>query len=140
MNRCLSRLRPVSWFVLVPLLRIAWSGSVSAAPLLMVGTNVNTSRLTNNQSEAAIAMDPTNPDRVFVFSNMEGSGLFAAYSTNAGASWSYTDPSDGTIADGGDSLPAACCDPSATWDRFGNLFISYVNANLNAVVVLISTN
>ncbi len=138
MNRCLCRLRPVSWFVLVSLLLIAWSGSVSAATLV-VGTNVNTSRLTNNQSEAAIAMDPTNPNRLFVFSNTEGNGLFAAYSTNAGASWRYTDPSDGTIADGGDSLPAACCDPSATWDRFGNLFISYVNANLNAVVVLIST-
>jgi len=58
MNRCLCRLRPVSWFALGPLLLIAWSGSVSAATLV-VGTNVNTSRLTNNQSEAVIAMDPT---------------------------------------------------------------------------------
>ncbi len=139
MNRCVCRLRLVSWLVLVPLLLIAGSESVSAATLV-VGTNVNTSRLAGNQSEAAIALDPTNPNRLFVFSNMEGNGLFAVYSTNAGASWRYTDPSDGTIADGGDSLPAACCDPSATWDRFGNLFISYVNANLDAVVVLVSTN
>jgi uncharacterized repeat protein (TIGR01451 family) len=139
MNRCLCRLRLVSWLVLVPLLLIAWCESISAATLV-VGTNVNTSRLAGNQSEAAIAMDPTNPERLFVFSNMESSGLFAAYSTNAGASWRYTDPSDGTIADGGDNLPAACCDPSATWDRFGNLFISYINANLDTVVVLVSTN
>jgi len=129
----------MSRYVLAALLLVAWSQSTSAATLV-VGTNVNVSRLSGNQSEAAIAMNPTNPNQLFVLSNMEGNGLLAAYSTNAGASWRYTDPADGTIADGGDSLPAACCDPSVTWDRFGNLFISYINANLDTVVVLISTN
>jgi len=41
-------------------------------------------------------------------------GLFAAYSTDGGASWTPVDASDGTIADGdaGDLLAPACCDPA----------------------------
>lgn len=108
-----------------------------SAPALVGGTNVNMSRLAGNHQEVAIAIDPTNPDRMFAFSNTElGAGLFAAFSTNAGATWTYVDPSDGVIADNdaGDPLPSACCDPTASWDDFGNLFIAYITSGfVNAV-------
>ena len=88
---------------------------------LLAGPNVNASRLRANQTEAAIAINPTNPKNLFVLSNTEPAtatgplaGLFAAFSLDSGATWTYVDPTDGIIADGtpGDPLPAACCDPS----------------------------
>lgn len=96
----------------------------------LVGGNINISQLNNNQTEVSIAIDPTNPNNMFAFSNDEGSnpGIFAAFSTDGGATWTYSDTSDGTIADASDALPAACCDPSASWDNFGNLFISYLGS------------
>lgn len=106
---------------------------VSAHPLVG-GPNVNISQLAGNQQEVAIAINPTNPYNLFAFSNSEpppAAGLFAAFSTDGGATWTDVDPTDGTIADGdlGDPLPAACCDPSAAWDEFGNLFIGYLDDN-----------
>src|SRR5437867_2932218 len=83
-----------------------------AADAQIVGPNINVTRLPADQTEPAVAIDPTNPNRLFVAANTVGNGIFAAYSTNAGATWSYTDPTDGTIADGGDGFPLACCDSS----------------------------
>src|SRR5437764_8896023 len=113
----------------------------NAADAQFVGPNVNITRLPTDQTEPAIAIDPTNPNRLFVAANTEGNGIFAAYSTNAGATWSYTDPTDGTIADGGDSFPEACCDSSlsASCDSFGNIFLVYLNIDFG-VVSLVSTN
>src|SRR5207248_1708776 len=95
-----------------------WPGLAALAVLLtgahgqIGGPNVNVFRLAGNQTEAAIVIEPTNPNHLFVAANTENPGIFAAYSTNAGATWFYTDPADGTIADGGDSFPLACCDSS----------------------------
>jgi len=115
----------------------------NAADAQIVGPNVNITRLPTDQTEPAIAIDPTNPNRLFVAANTEGNGIFAAYSTNAGATWSYTDPTDGTIADGGDSFPLACCDSSlsASCDSFGNIFLVYLkNTSPAGIISLVSTN
>jgi uncharacterized protein (TIGR03437 family) len=108
-------------------------------PGLGAGRNINISRLLRTQSEATIAVDPKNPSRLFAASNGSDK-LFAAYSTDGGVTWTYTDPSDGFIADGNDNLPRACCDPSAAFDEFGNLFLTYMNNARDQVVILISTN
>src|SRR6266540_712672 len=113
---------------------------VADAPAQVVGPNVNVSRMNTDQTEPAIAIDPTNPNRLFIASNLEGNGLFAAFSVNGGASWSYTS-GDGRIADGNDTLPLACCEPSATCDLFGNLYLVYLKTSAPAgIVVLLSTN
>src|SRR5437588_11697814 len=84
-----------------------------------VGANVNISRATTNQTEGAIAVDPTNPQHLFALSNLEtGTGLFGAVSTDGGVTWSTR-----TMATGSDGLTGACCDPSVSWDAFGNLFL-----------------
>ena len=117
---------------------LAWL--VAEASAQMVGPNVNVSRMTTDQTEATVAIDATNPNRLFVASNLEGNGLFAAFSVNGGASWSYTS-GDGRIADGNDTLPPACCEPSATCDVFGNLYLVYLKTSAPAgIVVLLSTN
>lgn len=113
---------------------------VAEASAQTVGPNVNVSRMNTDQTEPAIAIDATNPNRLFVASNLEGHGLFASFSTNGGASWSYTG-GDGRIADGNDTLPLACCEPSATCDAFGNLYLAYLKTTTPAgIVVLLSTN
>ena len=86
-------------------------------------TDVNLSKMTGDQSECAVAKNPTNKLQLFVLcNNNAGAGLFAARSIDGGATWVYPDPSK-TIANGAKpSLgPAACCDPTLSWDTFGNL-------------------
>src|SRR5438105_15956826 len=78
-----------------PLLAVAVTLGGSIAPVargqcvgLSVGANVDVSRRSGNESESAIAIDPTNPNRMFILSNVDnGNFLFGAYSTNAGATW-----------------------------------------------------
>jgi hypothetical protein len=123
----------------------AESASASSSSLT-AGSNVNISHLGGNHLEVAISINPTNPDNLFAFSNAElgtamtGSiGLFAAYSIDGGENWDPVDPTDWIIADGGDSLVTARADPSAAWDDFGNLFITYVSPQFE-VPVAVSTN
>ena len=83
--------------------------------------NVNVSRAVDNHAEGAIAADPTDPAHLFAASNAPGTGLFVATSGDGGATWATR-----TIASGGeDRLPLACCDPTAAFDAFGNLFLAH---------------
>ena len=101
-----------------------------------IPTNINLSKMRGSQSEGAVAVDPTNGNRVFVVSNIDrGDGLFTARSSDGGSHWSKQ-----IIADGFDSLEPACCDPSAAFDEFGNLFVGYINSDTNQVWVIRSGN
>jgi hypothetical protein len=102
--------------------------------------NINVSRLGGNHAEGTIAIDPSNASRLFAASNAPGVGLFTATSTDGGITWTgqtvfQNDPAPGT---GG--LPAACCDPSAAFDRFGNLFLTYAHDSGEGVEVALSTD
>ncbi|MEV6054831.1 choice-of-anchor P family protein [Streptomyces sp. NPDC052107] len=105
-----------------------------------VGTVVNVTRSAGNQAEGAIAVDPTNPSHLAAVSNNgdgAGAGMTAAYSTDHGATWTHR-----TITDGNDGLAKSCCDPSLSWDSFGNLFLVYLDADTDsgAVHVVLSTD
>ncbi|WP_127355173.1 sialidase family protein [Actinacidiphila soli] len=116
-------------------------GIAVPAQAATVGAVVNVTRSAGNQAEGAIAVDPTNPSRLAAVSNNgdgAGDGMTAAYSTDSGATWTHR-----TIADGSNgSLPKACCDPSLSWDDFGNLFLVYMdsNADTGGVHVVLSTD
>jgi hypothetical protein len=104
-------------------------------PQLTVGPNVNVSRHRRNQAEQSLAINPTNPNNIAVVSNVETPvGLFKAYSTDGGTTWT-TD----VIADG-DNLGRACCDPSLSFDQYGNLFLNYLNLAGNDVLLALSTD
>ena len=108
---------------------------------LTPGTDVNTSRKTNDDQECAIARNPANPNQVFTSCNTSTVGLFAARSTDGGATWIFTDAADRTIADGDAGQgPLACCDPTLAWDTFGNLYLSYLNSPVNGVTTLLSVD
>jgi hypothetical protein len=83
---------------------------------------VDLSPMPGTQIEPAVAIDRTNPLRLFVTANSGGSGILASLSEDGGVTWTPRVTADGT-----DGLPAACCDPAASFDAFGNLFVSYLS-------------
>lgn len=119
---------------------VLFAGAASASDLT-ANTDVNTSQKTGDDSECAIAVNPVNPLQLFSSCNSAGAGMFATRSTDGGATWIYPDPSDKTIADGDAGQgPGACCDPTLAWDRFGNLFITYIGSGLNTIETILSTD
>ncbi len=111
----------------------AW-GISAGAQSLAVGPNVNISRQSGYQGEEAIAIDPTNPNRLFAWANdLVGSDNAAAYSTDGGASWTarFT---------GTDGWPALGGDPTCSFDSFGNLFAATFDATFKKILVRASTN
>ena len=101
-----------------------------------VTPNVNITRLGGNQSEAAIAIDPTDPSNVVEFSNRErGVGMVLARSTDGGATWNVSPFARG------DRFGKACCDPTLSWDAYGNLFMAWISLeDSGAIPVAISTD
>src|SRR5207244_9194493 len=112
-------------------------------------TVLNVSKMLSDQSDATIAINPANTQQMFVAStnyhagfDSSGindayyaggtsppltNGLFFAYSSNGGTSWTT-----GIMATGlddtepGYGLPAAGHFPHAAFDQYGNLFLTYV--------------
>lgn len=99
-----------------------------------IPTNIDVSQLSNNESEETIAVNPTNPNNIVIVTNIvvPAAGMFAAVSFDGGSTWATT-----IIADN-DNLGAACCDPSLSFDEFGNLFLTYLFNVGNTVPVALS--
>jgi hypothetical protein len=73
-------------------------------------------RRAGNESETAIAIDRSNPNNLVVVSNWDTAGMFRAFSTNAGATWTATSVASPAFSD--------------SWlgsDSFGNIYLSYLN-------------
>jgi hypothetical protein len=111
------------------------AGSAGAVP-----ANVNVSQRHLNESEEAIAVNPTNPDNVVVFTNIGHreagipTGMFLGVSFDGGATWTTS------LVGMGDALGDTCCDPSLSFDQYGNLFMTYLYQSENKVPVALSTN
>jgi len=113
------------------------NGKSSAGP---PPVNVDVSQRALNESEEAIAVNPTNPNNIVIFSNIGHreagltAGMFLAVSFDGGATWTRR------IVGNNDSLGDACCDPSLSFDEFGNLFMTYLFQVENTVPVALSTD
>ncbi len=103
------------------------------AQILSVGANVNINRQSGYQAEEAIAIDPTNPNRMFAWSNDLNSRNSAAYTVNGGLSWT-------SRFTGSDGWPALGGDPTCTFDNFGNLFGASFNSTFGSILVRGSVN
>lgn len=99
-------------------------------PLACTAPVVNVSAAAGNQAESFVVVNPTNTNNLVAFSNTTSNSIFRAYSTNGGATWTR-----GTVATG-----VACCDAQAAFDSFGNLFLVYINAGVNQINVILSTD
>lgn len=98
--------------------------------------NVDVSQRPGNESEEAVAVNPTNPDNVVIVSNVQHpiSGMFEGVSFDGGQTWTRR------LIGHGDNLGSACCDPSLSFDEYGNLFMTYLFDARNTVPVALSTD
>jgi hypothetical protein len=134
----------LSAIVVVTLLIVAAAGTTPgtrAAPSQFTPpTNVNVSQRHLNESEEAIAVNPTNPNNIVIFTNIGHgeagltAGMFLAVSFDGGATWQRR------IVGNNDNLGDACCDPSLSFDEFGNLFMTYLYQVENQVPIALSTD
>jgi len=116
-------------------------GSASAgAAAVHVPVNVDVSQRHLNESEEAIAVNPTNPNNIVIVSNVGhreaglSAGMFEGVSFDGGATWKTR------LIGNNDNLGDACCDPSLSFDRYGNLFLTYLYQAENEVPIALSTD
>lgn len=128
---------------LVPTLAIATIGSagtVGAAATTSVGNlpppNVDVSQRHGNESEETIAVNPLNPKNVVIVSNVDNlaAGMFKGVSFDGGNTWSTA------IIGNNDNLKDACCDPSLSFDEYGNLFLTYLFNTEDVIPIALSTD
>ncbi len=114
------------------------AGSISPAapapgyePLTCLAPVVNASQRSGNEDESFVVINPTNPNNLVAFSNLDtANSIFLSDSMDGGATWTH-----GTVATNN-----ACCDGQAAFDSFGNLFLVYINGNVNQIDVILSTD
>jgi len=130
--------------ILVPFLTAATlaSGASAAAAAVPSPANVDVSQRHLNESEEAVAVNPTNPNNIVIVTNVGhgeaglSAGMFEGVSFDGGRTWTSK-----LIGLGGtDPLGDACCDPSLSFDRFGNLFLTYLFQVEDEVPVALSTD
>jgi hypothetical protein len=116
-------------------------GAVNARAVTAVTpSNVDISQRHLNESEEAIAVNPTNPNNIVVVSNVGHreagltAGMFEGVSFDAGKTWTRR------LIGNNDNLGDACCDPSLSFDEYGNLFMTYLYEVENTVPVALSTD
>ncbi len=104
--------------------------------------NVDVSQRHLNESEESIAVNPTNPSNIVVVTNFGHreagvtAGMFEGVSFDGGKTWARK-----LIGLGGsDPLGDACCDPSLSFDRYGNLFLTYLYQVEDEVPIALSTD
>ncbi len=135
------RLTAITAAVAAALLAVSMQGRAAlAAPGIPVNVDVSQRHL--NESEEAIAVNPTNPDNIVVVTNVGHreagltAGMFEGVSFDGGRTWARKLIGLGS----GDPLGDSCCDPSLSFDQYGNLFLTYLYQTENQVPVALSTD
>ena len=130
-------IRPILVALLIVItLVITSAGAARASSRLWLAprpTNVDVSQRPGNESEETVAVNPTNPKNIVIVTNVDhpAAGLFEGVSFDGGATWTTK-----LIGDN-DNLGDACCDPSLSFDRYGNLFMTYLyNVELEVPIAL----
>src|SRR5512133_3418 len=109
----------VSRFIITAMVLLALSTTGIASAKVFTPQNIDVSQRAGNESEEAIAVNPTNPNNIVIFTNIaEGAaGMFLATSFDGGNTWNSR-----IVGEGNDVFGDTCCDPSAAFDEYGNLF------------------
>src|SRR4029450_8208478 len=116
---------------------LALAGALMTATLATAAgppANLNVTAMPGNEAEDAIAVNPTNPSNVVAMSTLPDvvAGLAVGVSLDGGSTWQRR-----VIGAAGDPLGEICCDQQLAWDRFGNLWMTYlVNTNGDVFVAL----
>src|SRR5438105_3319656 len=129
----------VSLVAFAALLVLGLSG-VAASAKSSTPQNVDVSQRYLNESEEAIAVNPTNPKNIVIVTNIGHreagltAGMFEGVSLDGGLTWTRK------IIGNYDNLGDACCDPSLAFDEYGNLFMTYLYQVENTVPIALSTD
>src|SRR6266702_668982 len=108
----------------------------SPLQLASIPANIDVSQQLHNESEETVAVNPTNPKNIVIGTNVDfpAAGLFEGVSFDGGATWKTS------LIGNNDYLGAACCDPSLSFDNYGNLFMTYLFNVGNVVPIALSTD
>src|SRR5436309_4788846 len=119
---------------------IALAGSVAGVAATAAGTpaNVDVSVLAGNDAEDAVAVNPTNASNVvaMAITLAQPAGLIEGVSFNGGKTWTRQIIGGST----GDPLGDICCDEQLAWDRYGNLWMTYLLNSTGNVLLALSTD
>jgi hypothetical protein len=98
--------------------------------------NVDISQRHTNESEEAIAVNPTNPRNIVMVSNVDfpAAGMLEGVSFDGGQTWTTK------LIGNNDNLGDACCDPSLSFDGYGNLFLTYLFNVEDTLPIALSTD
>ena len=113
------------------------SGTANAGS---VPVNVDVSQRHLNEVEEAIAVNPTNPNNIVISTVVPHkeagltAGMLLAVSFDGGNTWTWR------LVGNNDNLGDACCDPSLSFDEFGNLFMTYLYGVEHMVPIALSTD
>src|SRR5437764_14816540 len=112
------------------------AGTSRQLRLTSIPANVDVSRRMGNESEETVAVNPTNPKNIVIVTNVDhpAAGMFEGVSFDGGATWTKK-----LIGDN-DNLGDACCDPSLSFDQYGNLFMTYLHNVEIKVPIALSTD
>ena len=112
------------------------AGAGSRLRLTPTPTNVDVSQRHGSESEETVAVNPTNSNNIVIVTNVDhpAAGLFEGVSFNGGRTWTTK-----LIGDN-DNLKDACCDPSLSFDNYGNLFLTYLYNIEVQVPIALSTD
>ena len=113
--------------VLVVMAGLLTTIAASPAGAVTIGAPSNATARAGNEDESAVAVNPSNAQQIAVMANgiAGDAGLPLSISTDGGQTWTRSVFATGTGA-GGDGRPVACCDPTLSWDNYGNLFVGYL--------------
>lgn len=100
--------------------------------------NFDSSVLTGNEAEDAVAVNPTDPSNVVTMSSLAdvAAGLSVNVTFDSGVNWASRVIGSSTS----DPLGDICCDQQLAWDRFGNLWMTYLLNSNGDVLVALSTD
>src|SRR5438034_8000517 len=118
-------------FLAAVLLLLLLAARVAAQ--FIVAPNVNINRQSAYQAEEAVAIDPTNPSRMFAWSNDLNSRNSAAFTLDGGTTWT-------SRFTGSDGWPGLGGDPTCSFDSFGNLYGASFSSSFGSILVRNSTN
>src|SRR5947209_10365539 len=118
------------------IISVGAAGAGSRLRLAPTPTNVDVSKRHGSESEETVAVNPTNSNNIVIVTNVDhpAAGLFEGVSFNGGRTWTTK-----LIADN-DNLKDACCDPSLSFDNYGNLFLTYLYNIEVQVPIALSTD
>src|SRR5438874_6052985 len=112
------------------------AGASRQLQLASIPANIDVSQRMHNESEEAVAVNPTNRDNIVIVTNVDfpAAGMFEGVSFDGGLTWKKS------LIGNNDNLGAACCDPSLSFDNNGNLFMTYLYNVGNVVPIALSTD